>query len=156
MREVKFRGLDVVRNQWVYGGYYKHLKRTPCPMGDKITEKDYKPLIINSGFSDWNMPKPLDAFEVHENTVGQYINLNDKNNKEIYEGDIVEYKNEKFLIKEELGSYMLVRQDISTDMYSIFNNCWNDEVYPISQLYWEENCTERILPVEIIDNIYNK
>lgn len=135
MRAVKFRAKDIVRNQWVYGGYYKHLKRTPCPMGDKITEKDYKHLIINSGFSDWNMPKPLDTFEVYENTVGQYINLNDKNNKEIYEGDIVEYKNEKFLIQEEVGNYMLVRQDDTTDMYSIFENCWNDNAYPVSQLY---------------------
>lgn len=156
MRVVKFRAKDIKRNQWVYGGYYKHLKRTPCPMGDKITEEDYKHLIINSGFSDWNMPKPLDTFEVHENTVGQYINLNDKNNKEIYEGDIVEYKNEKFLIQEEVGNYMLVRRDDTTDMYLIFENCWNDEVYPVSQLYWEENCEDRILPVEIIDNIYTK
>ena len=28
MREIEFRGKDIKTNEWVYGGYYKHLKRT--------------------------------------------------------------------------------------------------------------------------------
>lgn len=71
MREIKFRGKDIKTNEWVYGGYYKHLKRTPSPIGGNIKDEYYQHLIINSGFSDWNMPKPLNCYEVDENTVGQ-------------------------------------------------------------------------------------
>lgn len=35
---------------------------------------------------------------------------------------------------------MLVRCSDKTDMYEQFSNCWNDDVYPLSQCYWEHDC----------------
>lgn len=156
IRENKFRAKNIKTNQWVYGGYYKHLKRTPSPIGDKIKKDDYISLISTSGFSDWNMPKPVEYFAVEENTVGQYTGLKDKNEKEIYEGDIVEIGDFTYSIKFEIGSFMLVRCSDETDMYAEFDNCWNDEVYPLCQLHWESNAEENMLyNCEVIGNIYD-
>lgn len=87
MRETEFRGKRVDSGEWVYGGYHKHIKKQVSPIGDSIQNDDIVHLIIQSGFADWNMPKPLQAIEVIPKTVGQYTGMNDKKNIRIYEGD---------------------------------------------------------------------
>jgi hypothetical protein len=48
---------------------------------------------------------------------------------------------------------MLVRCSDETDMYEQFKNCWNDDVYPLSQLYWENDCEEDVIyEIEVIGN----
>ena len=73
MREIKFRGKRKDNGEWVYG--YFAMNGGKC----WIITKFY-----DGSFSHW--------VEVIPETVGQYTGSKDKNRKEIYEGDILGYK----------------------------------------------------------------
>lgn len=138
MRETKYRGCDTANGEWIYGNLCKNVKGN---YGIQIEQGEFK----------WKFVKTVDI-----ESVGQYTGLRDKTEKEIYEGDIVEIGDFIYFIKFEIGSFMLVRCSDGTDMYAEFDNCWNDDVYPLCQLHWESNADEDILyNCEVIGNIYN-
>ncbi|WP_054651254.1 YopX family protein [Lacticaseibacillus pantheris] len=111
MREIKFRAAsaqapeDVVR--WIYGAYVKHLPYTPAPIANgPIPEYDYEYAIVHDGFSDWQMPRNLEATPIRPETVGEYTGLHDRNGKEIYEGDVLRDENgDLYKVKFDGGQF---------------------------------------------------
>ena len=124
MREILFRG-KTLTGKWVEGAYYKQ--------EEFYGDKEDAHIIITSKETLEN-DLALESHIVIPETVGQYTGLTDNYGTKIFEGDIVEYKEENGTIvyDEQLAMFSVQFDTWCTDFDHIYSN-----------------------ELEVIDNIHN-
>ena len=119
MRGIKFRGKRVDNGEWVYG-HYINVGAYKDDLGHRI-----------------GSPNSWDMFKVDTETVGQYIRLNDKHQKETFSGDIIQQHDSRCMVRDREGGWEL----------EMINGRYSGSTFTISFLSSEH--------FEIIGNIHD-
>ena len=110
MRETIFRGKRVDNGEWVYGDLIRYENGEVAILQKKFSKFGYEATELSR------------RIKVIPETVGQYTGLQDKNGKQIFEWDIVEWFGRKYTVVYKEGRFIgEEEQIIGVDEYKFIN-----------------------------------
>jgi len=137
MREIEFRGLNT-RGEWVKGSLVNttdFIKNKP--------KNHTKTWIVTKSFGNGGWFNIIHKEYVRPETVGQYTGMENKEGKELYEGDIISFQGfdtssgelKTDILKTEIGVVKYVPSEFivecNSNSYSLTTLIWDDSEYKI-------------------------